>query len=300
MANDMYNRAWIIENAKKILEDYYEGITVRQLHYRLVAIGMTNDIQHYKRVVAGMTAARWASIIDMTVFIDRERSMAGYTEADEKDLDDEIERGKGQIKAWMQNYRLERWSNQDNFIEVWVEKKALQGVFESPCRQADVALGPCKGYPSITFLNDARRRFQEAINKGKKAIILYFGDYDPSGADIPRSIEENLSRMGVEVEVKRLALNAEQIKKMQLPGVPPKKTDSRTRNWEGGSVVELDAVEPKTLEKMAKEAIEEHFDRSLYDELKELERTERRQYQKELKEYVNSLADSDDEDDDEA
>lgn len=49
---DIYTRDWIIENAERILEEYAEGITVRQLHYRLVAIGMTNDMNHYKRVVS--------------------------------------------------------------------------------------------------------------------------------------------------------------------------------------------------------------------------------------------------------
>ena len=54
---DEHNREWIIKNSKEILEGYYQGITLRQLYYRLVAIGMTNDLKHYKRVVAAMTAA---------------------------------------------------------------------------------------------------------------------------------------------------------------------------------------------------------------------------------------------------
>ena len=65
----------------------------------------------------------------------------------------------------MNAYRLNRWSNQENYVEVWIEKKALQGVFETPCRRADVGLAPCKGYPSLTFLNDAKDRFEEAIAK---------------------------------------------------------------------------------------------------------------------------------------
>ena len=245
----------IIENAQNILSEYPGGITVRQLHYRLVAIGMINDMNHYKRVVTAMTKARWDDIVDMEAFVDRERSMYGETKADEKDLDDEIEQGETQVKAWMQNYRLNRWSNQDNYIEVWIEKKALQGVFERPCLAKSVGLAPCKGYPSITFLHDAYMRFSEAECNGKNPIILYFGDYDPSGEDIPRSIENNLRRMGVDVEVKRLALLPEQIEEMNLPGVPPKRTDTRTRNWSGGSVVELDAVEPTRLADMCKQQL---------------------------------------------
>lgn len=288
---DEFTRQWIIEKASNIINEYLEGITVRQLHYRLVAIGMTNDMNHYKRVVNAMTQARWNGVVDMGSFIDRERSMYGETRDDEKNLDDEIEYGKSQIKAWMQSYRLNRWSNQDNYIEVGIEKKALQGVFETPCLYNDVGLAPFKGYSSITFLYEAKDRFLDAMERGKNPILLYFGDYDPSGEDIPKSIEKNLKRMGVDIVVKRIALNPEQIKEMNLPGVPPKITDSRTRNWNGGSVVELDAVEPKTLAKMGESAIKNYFDENRYNELKEKESQERREYRKALKEFVKDIKD---------
>jgi hypothetical protein len=131
----------------------------------------------------------------------------------------------------------------------------------------------------------------DAIENGKHIIILYFGDYDPSGEDIPRSIEKNLYRLGIDVEVKRMALNKEQIQAMNLPGVPPKATDSRTRNWDGGSVVELDAVEPNTLKEMAKKAIKDHFDEDLYKELQEKEEEESEEYRKELKKFVKNIDD---------
>jgi hypothetical protein len=289
METDIYNRAWIIEHAQDILEEYSGGITIRQLHYRLVAIGMTNDMNHYKRVVTAMTEARWNDIIGMESFIDRERAMYGETEADEVILEDSISKGKEQIEAWMEAYNLNRWSNQENYVEVWVEKKALQGVFETPCRSLDVGLAPCKGYPSITFLYEASQRFEKAETCGQNPIILYFGDYDPSGEDIPRSIEENLLRMGVDIKVERIALNTSQIREMNLPSVPPKSTDTRTRNWSGNGVVELDAVEPHTLEQMCKVAIEDYFDDDRYMELKQREDEERAKYQKELKVFVRNL-----------
>lgn len=289
MVEDIYVRSWIIENARKILAGYYSGITIRQLHYRLVAIGMTNDVNHYKRVVKAMTAARWDGQVDFEAFIDRERSMYGETRDDDKDLDDEIENGKGQIEAWMRAYHLNRWSNQPNYIEVWIEKKALQGVFEIPCGARAVGLAPCKGYASLSFLNEAAPRFQDAIDRDKNPIILYFGDYDSSGADIPRSVQANLSRLGCDVEVKRIALNPDQIEELGLPGVPPKSTDSRTANWSGGDVVECDAVEPKTLAKMCKDAIAEYFDKDLYAELMEKESEEKADYQAALKEFVKDL-----------
>ena len=286
---DRFNRGWITEHAKAVLLQYSDSITIRQLHYRLVAAGMTNDIQHYKRVIAAMTDARWEGRVRFGAFIDRERGICGETEAKPILLQDEIERAQQQVKAWMEHYHLNRWENQNAYIEVWIEKKALQGVFEEPCERNKVALAPCKGYPSLTFLHDAKERFSDAEDRGQERTILYFGDYDPSGEDIPRSIKDNLSRMGIDVEVERIALNPEQIASMGLSSVPAKDGDSRSRTWTGEGAVELDAIEPDELKRMAEEAIENRFDSTLLDELAEREETERVKYRKALKKFVVGL-----------
>jgi len=286
---DVFNRKWITENAREIIAEYPSGITIRQLHYRLVARGMINDIQHYKRVVTAMTMARWDGVVSMQSFIDRERSMYGETKDDEKDVQSEIDNAKNQIEAWMGSYYLNPWSNQDNYVEVWIEKKALQGVFEAPCKENAVGLAPCKGYPSLSFLYEAAYRFQQAGKKGMNLVILYFGDFDPSGEDIPRSIESNMARLGLNIDVVVIALHPAQIDALHLPGVPPKQTDTRTKGWDGGSVVELDAVEPKLLSQMCRDAINEYWDEELHRELIKKTEEERIIFREELKTFVQGL-----------
>lgn len=282
-----YTTQWIIENAVNIMQGYPEGMTVRQLHYRLVAIGMTNDIRHYKKVCSATKQARWDGLLSMDDFIDRERTMYGRTDADAVTFEDRLEKAKEQIKLWMTTYQLPMWSNQENYVEVWIEKKALQGVFEPICDKFRVGLGACKGYPSLTFLNEATARFDSQSDKD--CFILYFGDYDPSGEDIPRSIMDNIDRMDGTVEVSRIALNPEQIKRLGLVGVPPKVKDTRTKGWEGSSVVELDAIDPKTLRRMCEQAVNQYFDQDLNRELLEQEETEKVEYQKQLKKFVKDL-----------
>ena len=52
---DEFTRDWIIENSVEILSRYEPGVlTIRALHYQSVSIGMTNTLQHYKRVVSAM------------------------------------------------------------------------------------------------------------------------------------------------------------------------------------------------------------------------------------------------------
>lgn len=286
---DIFNRKWIIETSIPIIESYPSGLTLRALHYRLVAAGMTNTIQHYKRVIAAMTKARWENLVPFNAFLDHERQTIGFTDASESILETKIDNGEYQIKAWMKNYSKNRWENQPIYPEVFIEKKALQGVFESPCSKINVALCPCKGYPSLTFINDAADRYKEAEENGKELIMLYFGDYDPSGEDIPRSIQDILYRMGVDVEVRRIALMERQVIEWELPSAPTKLTDSRSSNWSGLGQVELDAIEPHKLQQMAADAIESVFDEDLYNELMEIESREEEIYVKTLKEYVKTL-----------
>lgn len=291
MAKDLFTKQWITDNSLIIIDRYEKGIlTLRGLHYQLVSVGMTNTISHYKRVVNAMIEARWAGLVDFDTFSDHDRAMIGETTYEETILEDQIENGKNQVLAWMQSYHKNRWENQPYYPEVFIEKKALQGVFGSICQNNDITLGACKGYPSLTFLNDANNRFMEAEEKGKIPIILYFGDYDPSGEDIPRSIEENIKRLGCEsIQVKRFALMEHQVIEWKLPHAPAKEGDSRTAKWDGLGQVELDAIEPKKLQGLCQDAIDEFFDHDLFSELEEVEEIERGEYRSSLIQFVNNL-----------
>jgi len=265
---DEFTRQWIIEKSLSIVDRYALGmLTLRGLHYQLVSIGMTNTLQHYKRVVAAMTQARWDGSISFETFSDLDREMVGETKWEETILENKITRGKEQIGLWMKNYNKNRWENQDNYVEVFIEKKALQGVFQGPCEQLGVGLGACKGYPSLTFLHETSERFDWAIQARKNPIILYFGDYDPSGEDIPRSIGDNLYRMHSNVEIRRIALMEDQVVEWGLPPAPVKVGDTRSNTWTGIGQVELDAVKPEQLQKMVTEAIDDCFDYDLHDDL---------------------------------
>lgn len=285
---DKFNRTWITTNALEEIQAYDKGVlTIRGLHYRLVSRGMTNSMQHYKRVVAAMIKARWEGLVDFDVFSDNDRETIGFTDYQSTNVDSSVSYAKRQLRAWMTHYSKNRWENQLYYPEVFIEKKALQGVFGKPCDKMEVALSPCKGYPSLTFLYDASKRFQEAKEAGKIPIILYFGDYDPSGEDIPRSIQENLIDLGIKVEVRRISLLEEQVIEWNLPPAPAKKTDSRTANWEGLGQVELDAVEPNKLQRLCLDSINELFDEEAYSELMEAEESERTEYQSQLRTFIN-------------
>lgn len=286
-----FTKQWIMENGVPIAKSYDGNITIRELYYQLVTIGMTNDMPHYKKVVNAMIQARWDGLLEFNAFLDHERETLGNTDYKETDVVTASEMAKEQIKIWATSYKKNRWENQPYYPEVFIEKKALQGVFEDTCDNWNVALNPCKGYPSLTFLNSAKCRFEEAADAGKRLIILYFGDYDCSGEDIPRSICDNLEKIGITVEIKRILLLENQVKKWKLPHAPTKMTDTRSRAWDGIGQVELDAVERGKIIRILEKAIIDIFDTDLYRVLQETEEQEREEFKAILEKDFKSLLD---------
>lgn len=294
---DIFNGDWLIQNSLEIIETYEPGeLTLRGLHYQLVGRGMINHLRLYKRACSVIADARRKGLIPYETFSDYEREMIGSTSYEETDVDESIELAKEEIESWMTLYYKHRWENQPVYLEVFIEKKALIGMFNKKCRRNRVALGACKGYPSLTFLNDTAKRFIKAEEEGKELVILYFGDYDPSGEDIPRSIQDNLSNdFGVDVNVDRIALMHDQVIEWKLPPAPIKSGDSRSGNWDGIGQVELDAVPRETINELLQGSLDKYFDYDLKAKLDDQEIEERKKYQSELKDFINNLKDDNDE-----
>ena len=73
--------------------------------------------------------------------------------------------------------------------------------------------------------------------------------------------------MGVEIELKRISLLKDQVEEWNLPHAPTKPGDTRSGKWKGVGQVELDAVSPQKLKAMCQEAIDDHFDKKLNQDL---------------------------------
>jgi hypothetical protein len=126
----------------------------------------------------------------------------------------------------------------------------------------------------------AAQKIKQEIDEGYTPIIFHFGDHDPSGIDMTRDITDRLSMFMGGIEVKRLALNMNQIEEFSPPPSPAKITDSRSTAYIaefGGDSWELDALEPSVLVGLVEQAIlsvkdTEQWDKSLKKETKEKRR----------------------------
>jgi len=117
----------------------------------------------------------------------------------------------------------------------------------------------------------AARRFSRMSRLGKDCVILHFGDHDPSGLDMTRDIGARIALFnGPDVDVRRLALNMNQVETYQLPENPAKESDSRyteyCATYGTESSWELDALRPTVLGRMVRDAIDGVVDRIAWDD----------------------------------
>jgi hypothetical protein len=102
-------------------------------------------------------------------------------------------------------------------------------------------------------------KYMETRLEGKHVVVLYFGDFDPSGIDIERDLEDRLSRYGAnDFSVTRIALTSDQIKQYNLPPMPVKRSDARAESFmaeHGDKSVELDALDPNLFQSIVEKSI---------------------------------------------
>ena len=165
------------------------------------------------------------------------------------------------------------------YVEIWIEKDALAGVFQRVCNSLDVPYFACRGYPSDSETWAAAQRLLGYIEQNQQPIILHFGDHDPSGIDMTRDIEEKMRLFGAYgVEVRRLALTMDQVETYEPPPNPAKARDPRFVGYLaefGDESWELDALEPSVLSSIVRAEIDDIIDQDAWDEIEEEETTER-------------------------
>jgi hypothetical protein len=293
------NSLAVIHRANSILEDYAgQGfdLTLRQLYYQFVARGIIeNKDTEYKKLGSIINDARMAGLIDWDYIVDRTRNMKenGHWSSPQ-----EI------IQSCAVAYQIDKWSQQPNYVEVWIEKDALVGVIQGVCSQEDVPYFSCRGYTSQSEMWSAGMRLMKAQRAGKQCHIVHLGDHDPSGIDMSRDIEDRLgtfmnhhvlvdwmlknkpessentdeyaervrgtleSSWRAPIEVHRIALNMNQVEEYNPPPNPAKITDSRSGpyiNKYGDESWELDALEPAVLVDLIQDKINDLRDEDIWD-----------------------------------
>jgi len=252
----------IIRLANGICREYAAqgyDLTLRQLYYQFVARGyIPNNQRSYKSLGNTIDRARKAGLMDWRFIVDRTRNLMGYTTYEDP---------AGIVEAMESDYHVDLWEGQDFRVEVWVEKEALAGVVARAALSRGVDYFSCRGYVSQSELHSAALRHRRYEREGQDVVVVHLGDHDPSGIDMTRDIQERLALFGAHSEVRRIALNRDQIDLYNPPPNPAKLTDSRAKGYimeHGKSSWELDALDPDTLATLITDEIDRHQDAHLY------------------------------------
>jgi hypothetical protein len=153
------------------------------------------------------------------------------------------------------SYRRDFWNQQPVRCEVWSEKGTVRGVLAPVLDEYAVGFRVMHGFSGATTLYVVSQD-----DNGKELIVLYVGDFDPSGMWMSeRDLPERLSRYGGDhVSLRRIAITRANTR--GLPSFPAadKKKDTRygwfVKNF-GNQCWELDALDPNDLRTRVEEEI---------------------------------------------
>ena len=240
----------LIEEALVILAENHP-MTVRQVYYQIVSRQVIeNNRGQYQAVSNALVDARKEGIIPWDWIEDRLRRPRVVSMWE--DLQDFSETA-------LASYRREVWATQPEYLEVWVEKDALSGIFEDVLEQYGVTLNVGRGYDGWSSIHNAAMRYED----WEVVTVFYFGDFDPSGEDMVRSLRKRLADCDCFPEIVKSALTAEDIERYDLPPALTKPSDTRRAAFvaqHGDMAVELDALPVNVLKERLREEVESHLD----------------------------------------
>ncbi len=262
----MTRRDWgpILTKAREIVESYNTGVTLRQLFYRLVSLEVLRNTESDYKTLSKLTAAArragtFPALIDVSRMIRRPRFYASPEDA---------------LRYLRDSYRRDRTEGQAWGVYLGVEKEALVELLWSWFADLGVPITATKGYGSQTFVDDIAG---DVAQQDRSCVLLYAGDFDPSGEDIARDFQE---RTACFEKVERIALTSEQVEAYALPEQPGKVKDTRAKGFAArhGKLcqVELDALPPDVLHRLYLDALAPFLDVSKVEEAKAREEEDRR------------------------
>lgn len=252
-------------------------VTLRQIFYMFVAEGeeaawFANTPQNYKRLGTILGHARLAGLIDWDSMEDRGRSV---------DTVPSWENPQAIMEAVVDQYQEDLWAGQSRRVHFRIEKDALSGVILPICKRWRVPHIACRGNTSHSEAYEAGKLLRRQLDEGLWPLVIYMGDHDPTGLDMTRDTESRLSLFAREkIEVRRIALNYDQIEELRLPHNPLKLkddgslSDSRGKGYRaiyGNESWELDALKPRYIDDLISAEISKEIDFDIWNRNKAAE-----------------------------
>jgi hypothetical protein len=277
---------YVIPKVIQKLDEYTFAPTIRGMFYNLASDGIiSNTVEHYKGLDAALVDARKAGRIPIDAFVDNTRRTVEIEETywSAQDLISYyVDKLKSLPEEYFSTDNIPRWYKQTDYVEVWLEKDAVKGTFQSILKDRHVRIVPNRGWSSLSFLNENIQRLLKKQKEGKIIHVLYFGDFDPSGLAMAKKLARDLNdELGPGYTFERIALTKSQIRDFRLehlkspfPEVLEKlKKDRNADSFvrENGDLyqIEIDALQknPQKFKKLVLAPVDRYFDQRVYDDV---------------------------------
>jgi hypothetical protein len=239
--------------AMRTIAEAIQPVTGRGVGYRLfvahlIASMATKDMARVYRL---LKVAREQGIIPWEWIVDETRSIERVSTWDDP---------ADYARCVARSYRRDFWNQQPHRVQVWSEKGTVRGLLRPVLDEYAVGFLPVHGFSSATAAHDIAED-----DDGRDLIVLYVGDFDPSGMfmseeDLPQRVADY---GGDHVELERIALTEDQTD--ALPSFPAsdKRKDPRyswfVENY-GHACWEIDAMDPRDLRDCIEEAIKQQIE----------------------------------------
>jgi hypothetical protein len=108
------------------------------------------------------------------------------------------------IQGWIEHVRdsacyyynpISIWKDSEYYVEMWVEKIDLKSLFSDICKRYTIPLINIRGRTCLNSRAGTMRRFLQRRRHGKRCVLLYCGDHDPSGLQISKEIRSDMDGM---------------------------------------------------------------------------------------------------------
>jgi len=201
----------LLQRAAGIVESYDTSVTLRQLFYRLVAAQVLPNTQNSYKSLSRYTAearrsGTFPALIDRGRSIHRPSAWDGPADA---------------LQSLVSQYRRDRTEGQEVSVYLGIEKAGIVEQLQEWFGDLGVPVLALGGYGSQSYVDEVARDVRAAV---RPAVLLYAGDYDPSGEDIDRDFVQRTDCWNV---VRRVALTEAQVTEYELPPQPGKETAAR-------------------------------------------------------------------------
>jgi hypothetical protein len=217
-----------------------QPITGRGIGYKLFAAGLIPSMakNEMQRVYRLLREARERGEIPWEWIVDETRSLERTSTWDDP---------AHYARCVARSYRRDFWNQQPIRCEVWSEKGTVRGVLGPVLDLFAVGFRVMHGFSGATTVYEVAQD-----DDGRDLIVIYVGDFDPSGMFMSEEdLPNRLSKYdGDHVELRRIALTRARAR--GLPSFPAtdKRKDPRYqwfRSNYGDRCWELDAMDPNDL-----------------------------------------------------